>query len=130
MWKNLATEEEDTSFAEECALQAGDEECFMGQDEREDACKDTNFYCSLVDGMLHLNRTHPYYHQVQLQLYVGTDLYSWCDFCVFTTKGILVKRIFLDPMWCTTYVPQLEEYFSYHMLPEIVYPQYKPSHIL
>ena len=62
--------------------------------------------------------------------HVGTDLYSWCDFCVFTTKGILVERIFLDPMWCTTYVPQLEEYFSYHMLPEIVYPQYKPSHIL
>ena len=96
----------------------------------QDACKDANFYCSLVDGRLHLNRTHPYYHQVQLQLYVGTDLYSWCDFCVFTTKGILVERIFLDPVWCTTYVPQLEEYFSYHMLPEIVYPQYKPSHIL
>ena len=74
LWQDFATEEEDTSFAKECALRAGDEVCFHVHNQRvlqkcpfskwditsQDACKDTNF-CSLVDGRLHLNRTHPYY---------------------------------------------------------------------
>ena len=34
---------------------------------------------------------HHYYHQVQLQMYVCS--YIWCDFCLYTTKGIEVQRI-------------------------------------
>ena len=52
--------------------------------ELEDMCNDENFYFGVVDGSLKLDENHPYYHQVQLQLYVSTDRTKWCDYCVFT----------------------------------------------
>ena len=94
------------------------------------ACSDTNFYCDLHNGTFRLKRNHPYYHQVQLQLFVGADLYDWCDFCVYTTKGVAVERILLDTNWCSTAIPELESYFDAYMLPEIVNPMYKPSFVL
>ena len=52
--------------------------------------QDPNFYCCLSDdGSTILKRTHVYYHQIQLQLYVSSDMYKWCDFCVYTMKGVL-----------------------------------------
>jgi len=60
-----------------------------------DACQDSSFYCSF-DGNLHLKRNHHYYDQIQLQLFVGMDMYDWCDFCVYTPKGIEVERIWFD----------------------------------
>jgi hypothetical protein len=90
-----------------------------------EGCKKPEFYCSAVDEKLHLKR-HPYYHQVQLQLCVGMDIFQWCDFCVYT---IAVERTWLDIEWCNQYIPELESYFDCHMLPEIVSPKYKPSYI-
>ena len=53
----------------------------------EEACKDPNFYYYISDkGVFTLKRSHWYYHQVQLQLYVLADFCEWCDFCVFTTN--------------------------------------------
>ena len=87
-----------------------------------EACSVSKFYCHYKDGSFCLNDKHEYYHQVQLQLYVGMDLYHWCDFCVFTLKGIEVQRIWLDTSWCNKYVPELESYFDAYMLPEILQP--------
>ena len=50
----------------------------------EQACMDPNFCCGLVESKVCLKNNHSYYHQVQLQLYVGSDLYDWCDFCIYT----------------------------------------------
>lgn len=94
------------------------------------ACSDQHFYCTMVDGKLHLKRDHPYYHQVQLQLYVCMDMCDWCDFCVYTLKGVAIERIFLDTEWCDKYILELESYFDAYMLPEIVFPRLKPPHIL
>ena len=95
-----------------------------------EACSDSNFYCHYKDGSFCLKDTHEYYHQVQLQLYVGMDLYHWCDFCVFTLKGVEVQRIWLDTSWCNKHIPELESYFDAYMLPEILHPSCKPSHVL
>ena len=54
----------------------------------DDACEDTSFCCVRINDELHLKRSHVYYHQVQLQLFVGMDKYHWCDFCVYTLKGV------------------------------------------
>lgn len=43
-----------------------------------DACSDPHLYCDLCNGTFQLKRNHPYYHQIQLQLIVGADLYDWC----------------------------------------------------
>ena len=57
----------------------------------EDACKEPEFCCTMVDGNLCLKRNHTYYHQVQLQLYVASDCSHWCDFCVYTVKDVGVE---------------------------------------
>ena len=72
-----------------------------------------------------LNGDHDYYHQVQLQLYVSSDLYDWCDFCVFSNYGVMVERITLDMEWVQKYIDQLEHYYDEYVLPEIVYPVLK-----
>ena len=92
-------------------------------------CDDPSFYCTWIDGHLQLKHDHQYYHQVQLQLLVGTD-FSWCDFCVYTPKGLAVQRIFPDKLWQSNHIPELDEYFFGHMLPEIVDPKFKPSYYL
>ena len=97
----------------------------------EEACKDPNFYCNISDnGVFGLKSTHQYYHQVQLQLYVSSDFCEWCDFCVYTTEGILIERIYSDSEWIKNSVPQLTDYFENEILPEIVYSMYKPSYYL
>ena len=55
----------------------------------QEACQDRDVYCTLEDGHIKLKKTHIYFHQVQLQLYVCSDLCTWCDFCVVTTKGCM-----------------------------------------
>ena len=56
---------------------------------RQEACSDCHFCCELENSEIHLKSSHVYYHQVQLQLYVGEDtcIYRWCDFRVCTCKG-------------------------------------------
>ena len=96
----------------------------------EKACEDPSFYCKIENDKMQLKSSHHYYHQVQLQLYVSTDMFHWCDFCVYTTKGCLATRITLDDEWVKNYVPKLKEYFSNYMLPEIMNPRLKPSYVL
>ena len=61
----------------------------------EEACKDDKFYCTMVNGDLQLSRSHSYFHQVQLQLYVAAHLSHWCDFCIYTTRAVAVEHIIL-----------------------------------
>ena len=96
----------------------------------QEACSDQGFFCEMVNGKFSLKRNHQYYHQVQLQLYVATTRASWCDFCVYTPVGIATERIYPCSEWKSSHIPQLEEYFDTHMLPEIACPLYKPSYIL
>ena len=67
---------------------------------------------------------------MQLQLYVSSDKYSFCDFCVYTPVDVAVERIYQCKEWERKHIPELEEYFDTHMLPEIVDPFYKPSYYL
>ena len=90
-----------------------------------EACQDPSFYCFYDDG-LHLKHSH----QVQFQLFVGMDLYDWCDFCVYTPKGTEVERIWLDTEWYEKSIAKLDSYYDAHILPEILSPLHKPSYVL
>ena len=72
-----------------------------------DACADANFCCEIVNGKFQLKREHQYFHQVQLQLYVSSDMYSLCDFCVYTPVDVAVERIYPSKEWETKYIPEL-----------------------
>ena len=89
----------------------------MAEKTPEDMCKDDHFYCRIINGSLQLDKNHQYYHQVQLQLYVASDRAKWCDFCVFTLKGVCVQRICADDVWLEQICPQLDEYFFKYILP-------------
>ena len=60
----------------------------------EDACDDPNFFMEKKDGKLCLKRGHVYYDQVQGLM--GLTGFQWCDFIVYTSKGLNVERITFD----------------------------------
>ena len=71
--------------------------------------------------VLRLRQNHIYYAQVQGQMAVGGR--PWCDFVIFTTKGICVERIaYDDGYWQKTLLPKLEAFFDNCLGPEIVSP--------
>ena len=59
-----------------------------------DACQDSYFFCEAVNGHCKLKRNHAYFAQVQGQM--GVSGASWCDFIVYTNKGISVESIPFD----------------------------------
>lgn len=92
----------------------------------EDASKKTDFCCKLsiqTNGakVVELKRNHPYFAQIQGQLAITER--KWCDFVVFTTKGISVERIEYDPkFWEDKLLPKLTSFYDSCLCPSIVSP--------
>lgn len=62
-----------------------------------------------------LKEDHPYYAQVQGQMAVTGA--RWCDFIVYTSKGIYIQRILFDPVfWAGLKQKLLSYYFEHHFL--------------
>ena len=76
----------------------------------QESCQDPNFFCELANGSFQLKHKHNYFHQVQLQLFVSGDMFSWCEFCVYTPVGVAVERIYPCKEWQSMYIPKLEDY--------------------
>lgn len=56
---------------------------------------DPSFCCDSIDGKCKLKVAHPYYAQVQGQMGItGAD---WCDFVIFTKKGMSIEGVPFDP---------------------------------
>lgn len=55
------------------------------------ACSDSTFCCNLnpQTGLLILKKTHKYYCQIQGQMAIGER--PWCDFVIYTQRGIHVQ---------------------------------------
>ena len=91
-----------------------------------EACSSPGFCCKVESQSHHgaiikLRRNHAYFAQVQGQMAVGGR--PWCDFVVFTNKGISVERIDLDSIyWNDTLLPKLESFFDCCLAPEVVSP--------
>ena len=102
----------------------------MADNTPEEMSKDEGFYFRLVDEVWQLDKKHQYYHKVQLQQLVASDRAKWCDFCMFTLKRVCVQCIFPNEGWRKEISPQLHEYFFKHILPEVLFPQCKPSYYL
>ena len=60
-----------------------------------EAAAESTFYCSIgSDGNLVLKKIHSYYSQIQGQMAIGQR--TWCDFVVYTLKGLSIQRIPFD----------------------------------
>jgi len=81
-------------------------------------CDETKFYCCLVEGKVTLKRNHAYFFQVQGQLAISGR--KWCDFVVWTCKGISVERIFADETFFQEcMLPNLRRFYVEAIVPEL-----------
>ena len=74
-----------------------------------EACEDPTFCCEAVNGHCKLKRNHAYFAQVQDQM--GVSGAYWCDFIVYTKKGISVERIAFDPAYWAELRQKLASYY-------------------
>ena len=52
-----------------------------------------NFYVELRDGMLHLKEEHSNGYHSQIQMAMGLSQLKFCDFIVYSFKGMIIIRI-------------------------------------
>ena len=85
----------------------------------EQCCRTTSkFFCSIEGHDVKLNRTHQYFYQVQGQLEIS-DV-EWCDFVVWTRKGVSVERINRDKeLWANSMQPKLKAFYLKGIVPEL-----------
>uniref|UniRef100_A0A146M3I5 Uncharacterized protein n=1 Tax=Lygus hesperus TaxID=30085 RepID=A0A146M3I5_LYGHE len=57
----------------------------------------SRFYLKQDGSKYFLPRNHIYYKQIQMQL--GITGFKWCDFVIWTPKGLFVERIEQDETW-------------------------------
>lgn len=87
------------------------------------ACEDDmNFYLQVTDGKISLKKTHPYYSQVQTQIFVTES--KFCDFVVWTVMDCVVVRILPDAGFWSMCLPKAQEFFLKVCLPELVAHHY------
>ena len=74
-----------------------------------------------------LKRTTHYYYQIQTQLKVCDTRY--CDFVVWTEQNIVVERIEADKDFFQHTIDNVEHFFKYGILPEIIGKWYTRKHV-
>ena len=88
-----------------------------------EAASNIKDFCSTTDGQtLHLKTSHKYHYQVQGSLAITKR--DWCDFVIWTPKGISVERIFADSAFLDTMRDKLERFYHSAILPELAAPRH------
>ena len=80
-----------------------------------------NFFGKVEAGKFALRRSHTYFYQVQGAL--GITGRKWCDFTVWTPKGIAIERISFEQAFWDTMRTKLEAFFDNALLPELAAPE-------
>jgi hypothetical protein len=92
----------------------------------EQAAENKTFFCKKnSDGSLSLKPEHKYFSQVQGQMALkGCE---WCDFVVWTTKGMSIERIYFNiDLWNST-LSCLVKFFHDIIIPEVFTRKIKKS---
>ena len=77
-----------------------------------DACSDRNFFLEEVDEKPKLKRTHKYYSQVQGLM--GVTGARWCNFVVYTSKGMSIECIPFNAQYWNDLNETLKLYYFRH----------------
>lgn len=87
-----------------------------------EACRDSTFCCNLdaQSGSLMLKKSHDYYCQIQGQMALGER--PWCDFVIYTQRGIHVQRIHFHEVFWRELLPKLISFYNNCVVPEVVSP--------
>ena len=79
-----------------------------------DACADPKFFCERVGDQCWLKTDHEYYAQVQGQMAISGA--AWCDFVVYTFKGMSIQRIPFDQQFWDNISDSLQAYYFQHFI--------------
>ncbi|KAK7899652.1 hypothetical protein WMY93_020505, partial [Mugilogobius chulae] len=79
---------------------------------------DKHFCLELSRDGLTLRKSHPYYAQVQAQIFVTCS--NHCDFVVWTQKDMVVVRLFPDQAFWEPRLKKAQQFFKCVCLPELV----------
>ena len=75
-----------------------------------------DFCLTLDDNKLpRINQNHGYFDQVQMQM--GLTGSPWCDFVVYTLKGMVIDRVYFDADHFVRLVNRIGEFYFSHFLP-------------
>ena len=75
------------------------------------------FCCAMNEnGQLVLKRTHKYFYQVQMQM--GITERTFCDFVIWTSKGLHVQRIHFDQQFWINIANDLVNFHRHYLTPE------------
>ena len=88
-----------------------------------DTCATSGFCCTADQntGQLKLKRNHAYFSHVQSHRAIGQR--PWCDFVIYTTKGLSVQRIeYNKKFWEEDLLPKFSNFYDHCVGPEIVSP--------
>lgn len=78
-----------------------------------------------LDQQFQLKKTHQYYYQVQLHMFVCNVEY--CDFVVWTTKELIINRIKKDEQLLQQALPRAKQYYLSAVLPELLTRSQDPT---
>ena len=81
---------------------------------------DPSFYVELSEGKPVLRKEHPlgYYSQIQFQL--GLSQLPWCDFVVYTFKGVIIIRVPYDNTYISKLLNKGNNFYFKHYLDQII----------
>ena len=71
--------------------------------------------CEDENGEADLRRNHPYYYQVQLQMFCAQKVV--CDFVVYTAKDICVVSVPRDDQFVEEMVVKMHDFYQQHYAP-------------
>ena len=70
------------------------------------------------DGVAYLHRSHPYFYQVQAQMFVCDVTY--CDFVVHTNRFTLIERVQLDRSFMANCLHKVKVFMTKAVLPQLM----------
>lgn len=73
----------------------------------------------LAPKTLKLKQSHRYFSQIQFQMYVCQK--EFCDFVMFTDKGIFYQTVYYDPSFVRQMIDKCLKFTFDHLLPEIIF---------
>lgn len=88
-------------------------------DTPEEMLNDKNFYMHLVDGEPRLKMDHANGYYTQIQMAMGLSGLSFCDFIVYSFKGLILSRTRFDGPYFIELIKRLNKFYKIYMLPEI-----------
>lgn len=85
----------------------------------QELCKDSKFYVEMDNDKPRLKRDHSNGYYTQIQMAMGLTGATFCDFVVYTFKGLIVVRTDFDETYFKTLLEKLNNFYKHYMLPNL-----------